>query len=304
MQQRFYRTSRIVIVVVLAVMAIAWAVVGENVESFFAPWQLPKVWVAAGLALVGTLLLVTLKLNQALRFSLMMLAFISFGVLSVLPLGNFSRGMGLHPSPMCVIEKPFLFLNAGRAVPTLFLSLFAFIGLLTIISNKSFCGWTCPIGALQELFYKIPLPKPLKKKIPFFISNSIRFVVFITFIVLVFTITFSLYQYVNPFHILHWQWSWELIIPIVIALIGGIFIYRPFCYFVCPLGLFTWFLEHLSILRVKVDKEACTDCKVCVKKSPCPAVPSILAMKKSRPDCHACGVCIEVCPEEALRFKV
>jgi ferredoxin-type protein NapH len=67
--------------------------------------------------------------------------------------------------------------------------------------------------------------------------------------------------------------------------------------------LLTWLAEHISILRVRLDKEACTNCMICVKKSPCPTVPSILEGKKSRPDCHACGACIEACPENALKFK-
>ncbi|MBN1482081.1 4Fe-4S binding protein [candidate division KSB1 bacterium] len=294
-----------VLVFGLILLTTVWAAGSGNAgNTFFAAWHLPKIWLAAGLALFGTGLLMTRKLNPLLRVLLMGAAFFAFGLVSLLPLGDFARGMGLHPSPLCVIEKPFLFINAGRSVPIIFFSIFAFVGILTIISNKSFCGWTCPIGALQELFYKIPLPKKLKTKIPFKISNSIRFIIFVIFIVLVFTISFSLYQYVNAFHVLHWTWSWELIIPIAIAFVGGLFIYRPFCYLICPLGLVTWVLEHVSILKVKLNKEACTDCKLCVKKSPCPAVPSILAMKKSRPDCHACGVCIEVCPEDALKFKV
>ena len=108
--------------------------------SLFTPWQLPKVWVAIGLALLGTVLLMTQKLNAATRIVLMVVAFFAFGVVSVLPLGDFARGMGLHPSPMCVIEKPFLFVNAGRTIPIIFISIFAFVGILTVVSNKSFCG--------------------------------------------------------------------------------------------------------------------------------------------------------------------
>lgn len=297
------RRYRLVVFGFLLLAAVLTVLAKNAAPTLFAAWQLPKIWVAAGLALGGTLLLVTKKLNPLLRAILMVAAFIAFGVLSVMPLGDFARGMGLHPSPMCVIEKPFLFVNAGRSIPILFFSIFTFVAILTIISNKSFCGWTCPIGALQELFYKIPVPKKLKTKIPFKLSNSIRFIIFVIFVVLVFTISFSLYQYINAFHVLHWTWSWELILPITIAFVGGLFIYRPFCYLVCPLGLATWVLEHISILKVKLNKDACTDCKLCVIKSPCPTVPAILDMKRSRPDCHACGVCIEACPEDALQFR-
>ena len=275
-----------------------------SLSGFFSAWQLPKVWIAALLAVLGTVLLMSKKLTTAWRIILMVLAFFAFGVVSVLPLGTFAQGMGLHPSPMCVIEKPFLFANAGRAIPLIFLSIFAFVGLLTVASNKSFCGWTCPIGALQELLHKIPLPKNYKTKIPFKVTNSVRFSLFALFVAFVFFLSFSIYEYVNAFHVLHWTWSWELAIPIGIAFVGGVFVYRPFCYLICPLGLFTWVLEHVSVLRVKLNKQACTDCKICVKQSPCPTMPAILAEKRIRPDCHACGECIKACPEDALSFKV
>lgn len=276
--------------------------VTPKAPGFFDFWQLPKIYVAAGLALLGTLLLMLTRVRQSIRLIIMAVAFFAFGIVSLLPLGNFAKGMGLHPSPMCIIEKPFLFLNAGKPVPLIFISLFVFVGLLTLISNKSFCGWTCPIGAIQELIYRIPFFRK-KYKLPFKITNTIRTLFFVLFVVLVFSANFTLYGWSNAFHILHWQFDVSLIPPIIISIIGAIFIYRPFCYLICPLGLFTWFLEHISIIRVKLNQSACTDCKICVKQSPCPAVPAILEMKKSRPDCHACGVCIDVCPEDALKFR-
>ena len=275
-----------------------------GVANFFSYWTSTKVIVFAAFALVGTILLVIRRVRTPLRLLFMALAFFTFGVLSVLPLGEFAAHLGLHPSPMCIIEKPFLFLRNGRAVPLFFVSLFAFVGLMTIVSNKSFCGWACPLGALQELIYAVPVLKKLKRRLPFKISNSIRFFVFAAFVTLVFTLSFSLYEYLNAFHILHWRWQTQLILPILIVAVGGVLIYRPFCYLICPLGLFTWVLEQLSLTRVRLNRAACTNCKICVKKSPCPTVPSILAENRIRPDCHACGKCIEVCPERALDFKI
>jgi polyferredoxin len=276
----------------------------RQAPGFFTFWKLSKIWVAAGLAIVGTILLMLNKVSIPVRLLVMGIAFFAFGVLSELPLGSFAVGMGLHPSPMCVTEKPFLFLNAGRGIPIIFISIFTFVALLTILSNKSFCAWTCPIGALQELIYRIPGLNKFKTIITFKITNTIRTALFIVFVVLVFAANFTIYEWTNAFHILHWKFEATLIIPIIISIIGAFFIYRPFCYLVCPLGLFTWVLEQFSIGRVKFNKEACTDCKICLKKSPCPTVQSILDQKKIRPDCHACGRCIEVCPEDALKYKV
>jgi polyferredoxin len=75
--------------------------------------------------------------------------------------------MGLHPSPVCAITKPFLFLSDGGGVPTIFLTILVFISVFSIAGNKVFCGWACPIGAVQELFNQIPLLKRLKVILPF-----------------------------------------------------------------------------------------------------------------------------------------
>ena len=211
--------------------------------------------------------------------------------------------MGIHPSPMCIITKPFGFLNAGRTVPLIFLSLLGSIVILTIIGNKLFCGWVCPIGALQEIFRRVPLPEKFKIKLPFKITNLIRISIFVIFVVLIFTIGLSIYDYINPFEFLHWRFTLFATIILSITLIASLFIFRPFCYLICPLGLVTWLVEQLSLIKVKVNKDKCTNCDICIKKSPCPSVPSILNNKRLRPDCHACGRWLEVCPENALKFK-
>jgi polyferredoxin len=271
--------------------------------TFFSVWTLPRVWVGAILAFFGLVLLMTRKATTRVRFAALLLVFFAFSVLPFLPLGKFAEGMGLHPSPMCSIEKPLMFVQLGRSVPIVFFSILGLILLMTLIANKLFCGWNCPIGALQELLHKVPLPRGWKGKLPFRITNTIRIVLFLLFAGLLFGLGFSLYAWINPFEFLHWQMEWAVIPAFVITFIGALFFYRPFCYLVCPIGLVTWLVEHTSILRVRLDKNACTNCMICVKQSPCPTVPAILEQKRSRPDCHACGACIEACPEKALRFK-
>ncbi len=269
--------------------------------SFFDVWALPRVWVGALVGLIGLVLLMRKRVTKNLRLLAMGIVFFLFSIVAILPWGKFAEGMGLHPSPMCVIEKSFIFLQMGRAIPIVFISIFVFTMLMTIIGNKLFCGWNCPIGALQEMLHRIPVPN--KFKLPFVLSNATRVVVFVAFIGLLFTLGFSIYEYVNPFEFLHWSLEWAVAPAFLVTFVAALFVYRPFCYLICPLGLVTWLAEHISIIRVRVDKKACTECMLCVKKSPCPSVQAILDGKFSRPDCHACGACIEACPENALRFK-
>ncbi|HNW60625.1 MAG TPA: 4Fe-4S binding protein [bacterium] len=271
--------------------------------SFFSVWALPRVWAGAILGFLGVVLLMTRRASAWMRFAALLVIFFAFSIISLLPWGRFAEGMGLHPSPMCTIEKPLMFVQMGRSVPIVFFSILGFILLMTLVANKLFCGWNCPIGALQELLHRIPLPRGWKGKLPFRVTNAIRIAILLLFTGLLFGTGFSLYSWLNPFEFLHWRLEWAIIPAFAVTFIGALFFYRPFCYLVCPVGLVTWLAEHFSILRVRLDKKACTDCMICVKKSPCPTVPAILAGKRSRPDCHACGACIEACPEKALRFK-
>ena len=290
------------IAITLLLLAIA-LLTARAAPGFFDFWMLPKIWIAAILCITALILLVSGRVRRNLRLVFMILAFFAFGVLSALPLGEFARGMGLHPSPLCVVEKPFLFLESGRGVPLVFISVFTYIALLTIAGNKLFCGWVCPVGALQEIVHRLPLPDRWRVRIPFRISNGLRIALLLAFFLLLFSAGRTLYDPINPFHMLHWHFSWAVVIPFAVVLLLSLPIYRPFCYLACPLGLVTWGLEHLSLFRVRLDRKVCTDCALCLKKSPCPAVGAVLDQSRSRPDCHACGRCIEVCPEDALSFK-
>jgi len=272
--------------------------------GFFDVWLLPRVWLGAAFCLIGLVLLARFRVSQVLRLVFLAVAFFAFGVVLILPLGDFARGMSVHPSPICVVTKPFLFITAGRDVPLVFLSILAFVAAFSVVGNKLFCGWVCPIGAIQEGLHRIPLPRKFKIKLPFWVTNALRIALYLVFLVIVFTAGVSIYDYFNPFEFLFWGFQIAIVMVFAATLLAGVFLFRAFCYLICPIGLVTWVLEHLSVFKVRVNKERCTACNVCVEASPCPSVPAILESKKSRPDCFACGRCIEVCPEKALGFRV
>jgi polyferredoxin len=283
-----------------------WAQEGDSGETmgFFDVWLLSRVWVSAVFCLIGLALLVKAWVSHRVRLLLLPVIFFVFGVLWVFPLGWFSWGLGPHPSPLCATTKPFLFADAGYSVPVVFFAILAAFAILSVVGNKLFCGWVCPIGALQELCFRIPLPLRLKVKLSFRATNVIRTVLFVAFLAIVIFAGVSIYDYANPFEMLHWSYELGALIALVITLAAGVFMFRPFCYLICPLGLMTWVLEHVSLVRVKIDQDACTDCDICLEESPCPTVPSILDGRRSRPDCHACGRCVESCPEGALKFRL
>jgi polyferredoxin len=291
------------IFVLLSITTIIWASGGgRRSMEIFDVMLLPRVWVGALFCLIGMGLMMKSWVHRKLRLIILGAVFFLFGILPALPMGRFTSGMGLHPSPVCAITKPFLFLSAGGGVPVIFITILAFIAVFSIIGNKLFCGWACPIGAIQELFNQIHLPKKLKIIIPFRVTNPIRIMIFLSFVTLVFTAGIGIYGYFNPFHFLHWRFGLYVTMVLLITLAASVFIFRPFCYLVCPIGLFTWILEQFSLVKVKINRHNCKDCNLCIKKSYCPAVKSIIEEKRTHPDCFACGRCIDICPEKALRF--
>jgi polyferredoxin len=272
-------------------------------EEFFDSLITPRTYVGALSCAMAMVFLMKAWLSRNLRLLSLPIIFFVFGALWLLPLGSFADGMGPHPSPLCTVTKPFLFVKAGFSIPIVFFATFAAIAVLSIAGNKLFCGWVCPIGALQELAHRVPLPSNLKKRLPFKVTNTIRVLLAVAFAPVVVFAGVSIYDYFNPFEMLHWHYYFDLVYIVGAVLIASFFIFRPFCYLICPLGLLTWILEHMSIVKVKVDMEKCTECDICVDESPCPSVRAILDRRVSRPDCHACGRCIELCPEDALKFR-
>ncbi|MBF0432149.1 MAG: 4Fe-4S binding protein [Fibrobacteria bacterium] len=274
-----------------------------TITEIFSFLLVPRIWVGLLFCIFGFFLLKTLKLQKPIRFKVLTLIFILFAIIPILPAGWFSTGMEMHPSPVCATTKPILFFMYKGFVPTIFILILSFIGITSFIGNKLYCGWTCPLGAIQELAHYIKLPTSWKIFLPFYATNTVRILVFIAFFPLAIYGGISLYTYFNPFEFFHWYFALYTSLVMLITLILSVFVFRPFCYILCPIGLLSWVIEQFSLHKLKVNTKKCNGCRICVKKANCPAVEAIVEGKKLRPDCHVCGRCVDLCPEKAFEFK-
>ena len=248
-------------------------------------------------ALAGLILLRTTRINWNIRTLLMCAVFVLFGVLVIMH----------QPSPLRAVVDPITALATGSLITLKKTTMLIFIGGLSVIGAKLFCGWVCPFGALQEIVNRIPAPSWKKIKLPFNISNGIRISIFVISFIMILATGTDLYTYhniLNPFELFDWHFELVLAVLVGAVLVASVFVYRPFCYLVCPVGLLTWLLEHMSIFRVRLDRGKCNDCNKCIHMSPCPSVKAIVDGDKLLPDCFACGVCIDVCPTDALTFGI
>ena len=267
---------------------------------------IPRMWMTVIFSVAALVILMRCRISRRLRLAWLSVVFIVFAVLTALPLGSFARGMGMHPSPVCSITKPFLFAQAGRSIPIVFFVLLGVISVLSIAGNKLFCGWACPLGAAQEIPQRIPMRKKLRDRLhimlPFRLTNTIRTLGYVAFIVVLLTAGRSIYDYINAFDFFHWGFGSVAVIAFGVTIVASVFIFRPFCHLVCPIGLYTWLLERLSITKIRLNRDGCNMCEACVTLTNCPAVPALLEGRKVTADCHACGQCISVCPKDALRY--
>jgi polyferredoxin len=78
---------------------------------------------------------------------------------------------------------------------------------------------------------------------------------------------------------------------------------RFWCRTLCPLGALLGLCSRMSILRLEKDDEKCTDCKLCTKSCQGAASP-IPGEDWENAECVACFNCFNVCPEDALAFKL
>ncbi len=263
-----------------------------------------KEGVGLPLALYGILCLVVLfllrkeKLSNRLGIWILVPSLLIFGVI-----------FRANPEPVRAIVQVFQSVALGMySLQSTLLVFFAF-ALMTFIGVKLVCGWGCPVGTLQELLYRLPIFSQLKKKrIPFWIANSSRAVLFAFFLIFLFGLIFgwkdqSLYRYFNPFKL--FEWNFRVTAPIFVILIFGLSLihYRPYCMIVCPFGLFSWMIQSTNIIRIKVDNETCVDCQKCERACPTEAVAGILLGKTFKPDCFSCARCINACPKGSLQYR-
>lgn len=188
------------------------------------------------------------------------------------------------------------------------LGVFFIFAVLSVIGPKFFCSWGCPLGALQETVFNLPVLKKKRLQTPFLPSLIVRAILFIAFLwgVFVFDGGRSIFRHVNYFRIFTpADLAPAALYTLPLLFILSFFMFRPFCHWLCPFGFISWFLEKVSLSRIVADKSKCISCKLCVNACPTKAMSGILDGKNRllQADCWSCGKCISKCSKDSITFK-
>jgi len=217
--------------------------------------------------------------------------------------------LGKSPNPMEGLVK--VFKSLAGLYPSVMAKGAGFIVFiaLAIVGNKLICGWACPFGALQELFYSLPILRNVKRRRFLRFSNLIRGGLFIVMLLLLFGVVggregFVVYHYLNPFNLFNLDFDEATVWVTIIAMLAlALFVYRPFCHLICPFGFISWVAERLSLVRVRIDREKCTTCGACAQACPSEAAADRMNGKAFGADCFSCARCLKVCPEDAIQYR-
>ncbi len=189
--------------------------------------------------------------------------------------------------------------------------------LLGIIFGRTICGYLCPTGLGQDLLYKIKTPKLEKSRYTRILSyfKYVLLIVFVIAIPLIYNGIPAFCKYVCPagtfggaggllanpenagfFGMLGGLFSWKFLL-LVVFIVCSIFIYRFFCRFFCPLGAILGFFNKIAFIGIKLDKQKCTECGLCIRTC------KMDIKHVGDHECINCGACVAVCPTKAISWK-
>lgn len=196
-----------------------------------------------------------------------------------------------------------------------------FLMLFGAVLGRFVCGWLCPFGLVQDLLYKIPFVRKLKKLPGDRWLKWLKYVILVVLVILLPLFAVDIIgqgkpwfcEYVCPSgtlsagipHVLMneglravvgWLYAWKVALLVAVLLLS-VLVYRPFCRYLCPLGAVYGLFNPIAFRRFRVDPNRCTACGACQKA--CKLDIAVWKQPNS-PECIRCGDCRTACPHAAI----
>lgn len=209
----------------------------------------------------------------------------------------YSCPLSLFACPIGILAN----FSAWHVLPLLAVGTLIVVGSLV---GSAVCGWACPFGLLQDLLGRIPAPK---LRLPTW-AGLLRYAVLIAMVLLIpylfgdrHPLFFCLLcpagalEGALPNAIKTASAGGGLVLPSIqkMIVLGGVllaavFILRPWCTMLCPLGAIFSLFNKASILTLRFNRDKCLQCGACEKMCRYDVLP---AVDVNNTECIRCLEC-------------
>jgi ferredoxin len=236
--------------------------------------------------------------------------FVQFAFLALTVIAVFTLGANAEVwCPFGGVEALYTYVEDGTMPCSLAVSNFFIMGALLVMAlllRRVFCGYMCPIGFISELLQRGARRLGIKPRmVPGKLDAVLSLLKYPLLVVILYftwqTAELILRAY-DPCYVLisrHGKditW-WAYVVSGVIA-IASLFIYVPFCRWLCPLAAVLNPFSRFGLTRVVRHEEICTDCGLCNKACPV-QIPVAEVKEVNHARCYSCYDCVEACPPNA-----
>lgn len=201
---------------------------------------------------------------------------------------------------------------------------FYIVGFLLFVGavlGRVVCGWLCPFGLVQDLLYKIPFVKKLRKLPGDKWLRCLKYFILAGFVIILPLTVLDIIGQGQPWFckyicpsgtlfagiplisanpalrsVLGWLFTWKVGILVALVLLS-IPVYRPFCRYLCPLGAIYGLFNPIAFYRFRIDTHKCTGCGACQKAC---KLDIPVHQTPNSPECIRCGDCRRACPHGAI----
>jgi polyferredoxin len=210
--------------------------------------------------------------------------------------------------PFGGVVSIYQFATAGSFAKKIHESSWVLMGIgfaLALALGPVFCGWICPVGAVQEWVGKIGkklFGRRYNALIPAKFDRVLRY---LRYLVLAWVLYMTImtgklaFESIDPYFALFSFWSSEVtvsgLVVLGVVLAASLFVERPFCKYACPYGAVLGVFNLFRVFKIKRNASTCINCSACDR-----ACPMNIAVSKSQAvRDHQCITCMKCTSEQA-----